>query len=210
MKRLVCFLVLCACALPAAAATVWREKSLYTASTQLAAGDVVVVAVEDITNLRFTMNVESKSASDISSNPDATITGFLPKVSADKKSTTADSSSLQGKGNINIEIAARITARTAEGKYQVEGIKEYLFNGVSTRFEVSGIVDPALMSGRSIRSTDIVNFLLTVSGTKQGLGLNIQRPPLKENDTPNADLTDAEKQRIIIDYLTKMLSELSR
>ena len=38
----------------------------------------------------------------------------------------------------------------------------------------------------------------------------ITREPLKENEQPKADLTDAEKQKIIIDYLTKMLGELSK
>jgi hypothetical protein len=40
--------------------------------------------------------------------------------------------------------------------------------------------------------------------------MNLQRPPLKENETPKAELTDAEKQKIIIDYLNKMLGELTR
>ncbi|HEY1406146.1 MAG TPA: hypothetical protein VF857_06010, partial [Spirochaetota bacterium] len=77
-------------------------------------------------------------------------------------------------------------------------------------FTVAGTLDPVLLAGRVIRSSDIVNFRLTVDTTKQGLGLNVTRPPLQPNETPKAELTDAEKQRIIIDYLNKMLNELSR
>ena len=206
-----CALALCAAIIvPVSAATTWREKSLYTAGSELKAGDVIVVSVGDVTRMTFSMNINSKSASNISSNPDVNITGFLPKVSADKKSTTVDGLDLQGKGNFNIEIAAMITARTPDGKYQVQGTKEYVFNGVSNRFEVSDMVDPAMLNGRSVRSSDVVNFRLSVATSKQGLGIAVQRPPLKDKETPKAELTDAEKQKLIIDYLTKMLSELSR
>lgn len=210
MKRYAAFIIVVLIAVPSFGASLWREKSLYTAGQQLKTGDVIVIAVDDITRMRFTMNVNSKNSSNVSSTPDVNITGFLPKVSADSKTATADLTDLQGKGDLNIEIAAQVAGQTADGKYQVQGVKEYVFNGVSNRFEVSGIIDPALMNGRSIRSTDVVNFRLGVSGTKEGLNLNIQRPALKPDETPKAELTNDEKQRLIIDYLTKMLSELSR
>ena len=210
MKRYAAFFLFVTIAFPALGASLWRERSMYSAGQQLKTGDVVVVSVDDITNMRFTMNVNSKNSTNVSSTPDVNITGFLPKVSADRKTENSDKTDLQGKSNLNMEIAAQITAQNPDGKYQVQGSKEYIFNGVSNRFEVSGIIDPALMNGRSIRSADIVNFRLAVSGTKQGLDLNIQRAPLKPDETPKAELNDAEKQRLIMDYLTKMLSELSR
>jgi len=210
VKRFFILLVLASFILPVSAATLWREKSLYSAGSELKTGDVIVVAVGDITRMRFSMSVTSKSSSNLSSNPDLNITGFLPKVNADKKSVTGDELDLQSKGDLNVEIAAVITARTADGKYQVQGTKEYIFNGVSNRFEVSGLVDPVLLNGRNIKSSDIVNFRLNISGSKQGLGPAIQRAALKPDETPKAELTNDEKQKLIIDYLTKMLSELSR
>jgi flagellar basal body L-ring protein FlgH len=210
VKGLLSLLLLAAVAAPCAAATLWRDKSLYASGQELKVGDVVVIAVSDISKMSFSMNMNSKSSSNVSSNPDVNITGFLPKVNADKKSTTTDSSDLKSKSDLNIEIAAVVTARTPEGKYQVRGTKEYIFNGVSNRFEVSGLVDPALLNGRSVRSSDVVDFRLNVAGTKQGMGMAITREPLKDKEQPKAELTDAEKQRLIIDYLTKMLGELSR
>lgn len=210
MKRVLALIILAAITAPVSAATLWREKSLYSAGQELKVGDVIVVAVADISKMSFSMNMNSKSSSSISSNPDVNITAFLPKVVADKKSTTSDTTELKNKSDLNIEIAAAVIARTPEGKYQIRGTKEYVFNGVSSRFEVSGTVDPAMLNGRTVRSSDVVGFRLVVSGTKEGLGMAITRAPLKEGELPKAELTDAEKQKIIIDYLTKMLGELSR
>jgi len=210
MKRALAIFILLSVSAAAFSATIWKERNLYKTGDDLKAGDVIVVRVDDITRMSFTMTMNSKSGTTISSNPDVNITGFLPKVSADKKTTSNDTTDLSSKGNLSIDIAAQITAKNNDGTYAIRGVKEYSFNGVANRFDVSGSVDSALLNGRMVRSSDVVNFRLLVATTKQGIDMNLQRPPLKENETPKAELTDAEKQKIIIDYLNKMLGELTR
>jgi flagellar basal body L-ring protein FlgH len=192
------------------AASLWRDRNIYKSGESIKVGDVITVRIDDLTNLQFSMNSNNRSSSDIASNPDVNITGFLPKISADKKTTTQDKTELSSKGRLTLDIAAQITNRANDGTFAIRGIKEYSFSGVANRFEVSGSVDPALVNGRVVRSGDIVNFRLNISTTKQGLNMNIQRPALKQDETPKAELTNQEKQRIIIDYIDKMLNELTR
>jgi flagellar basal body L-ring protein FlgH len=210
MKRImIAFIFLIFCS-SLQSATLWRDRSLYSSGRDLKVGDVVVVRVNDITRMRFNITMNSKSESNVSSNPDVNITGFLPKITADKKTTAADTTELTSKGDLAIDVAAQITARANDGTYTIQGRKEYSFNGVASRFDVSGTLDPALLNGRVIRSSDVVNFRLVIATTKQGIGINIQRPPLAAGETPKAELTDTEKQQIILDYINKMLNELSR
>jgi flagellar basal body L-ring protein FlgH len=192
------------------AASLWRDRNIYKSGESIKVGDVITVRIDDLTNLQFSMNSNNRSSSDVSSNPDVNMTGFLPKISADKKSTTQDKTELSSKGRLTLDIAAQITNRANDGTFAIRGIKEYSFSGVANRFEVSGSVDPALVNGRIVRSGDIVNFRLNIATTKQGLNMNIQRPALKQDETPKAELTNQEKQRIIIDYIEKMLNELTR
>lgn len=211
MKRILSFVIISFfVAATVEGASLWRDRNMYTAGQDIKVGDVIVVRVDDITRMRFNMTVNSKTGANVTSNPDVNITGFLPKIAADKRTTTNDTTELTSKGDLAIDIAAQLTARGNDGKFTIQGIKEYSFNGVVNRFTVGGTLDPALLNGRMIRSSDIVNFRLTVDTTKQGLGLNVTRPPLKADETPKAELTDQEKQRIIIDYLNRMLNELSR
>ena len=210
MKRTFAVVIALALSASAFSATIWKDRNMYKAGDDLNVGSVIVVRVDDITRMSFNMTMNSKTGSPIASNPDVNITGFLPKVSADKKTNLNDSTDLSSKGNLAIDIAAQITGKNNDGTYAIRGVKEYAFNGVANRFDASGILDSALLNGRMIRSGDLVNFRLGIATTKQGLDMNLQRPPLKENETPKAELTDTEKQKIILDYLNKMLNELTR
>jgi hypothetical protein len=49
---------------------------------------------------------------------------------------------------------------------------------------------------------------MEIRGLKQGI--NLQRPPLQKDEKASTSLTEQEKQQIIIDYLKKMLGELTR
>jgi flagellar basal body L-ring protein FlgH len=192
------------------AASLWRDRNIYKSGESIKVGDVITVRIDDLTNLQFSMNSNSRTSSDIASNPDVNITAFLPKISSDKKSTSQDKTELSSKGRLTLDIAAQITNRANDGTFAIRGLKEYTFSGVANRFEVSGSVDPALVNGRTVRSGDIVNFRLNISTAKQGLNINIQRPALTPDQTPKAELTNDEKQKIIIDYISKMLGELTR
>lgn len=197
-------------ATPLLSRSIWRDRNIYSSSDALQIGDIVVVVIEDVSQMRFTYNIQNESNTKITSNPDVNITGFLPKVSADKDITNKDEIKLSGNGNLNISVASTVTRQEPNGNYTVQGIKEYVFNGVSSRFTVSGIINPALLNGRKIKSNDITNFNLNIRGYKQGLGLNITRAPLQEGETVKSELTETEKQQIITDYLQKMINELSR
>jgi flagellar L-ring protein FlgH len=196
--------------IPLLSASLWRDRNLYKAGESVKVGDVIVVRIDDVTNLTFTMNSNSRSSSDVSSNPDVNITGFLPKINADKKTTTQDRTELSSKGRLTVDIAAQLTARANDGTFTIRGVKEYFFNGVANRFEVSGSVDPALINGRTVSSGDVVNFRLLIAASKQGINMDLKRDPLKPNETPKAELTAEEKQKIILDYLNRMLNELTR
>lgn len=193
-----------------AAASLWRDRNMYKSGESIKVGDVITVRIDDLTNLQFSMNSNSRTSSEIASNPDVNITAFLPKVSSDKKSTSQDRTELSSKGRLTLDIAAQITNRANDGTFAIRGIKEYSFSGVANLFEVSGAVDPALVNGRTVRSGDIVNFRLNIATVRQGLNMNIQRPALTPDQTPKAELTNEEKQKIIIDYIEKMLNELTR
>ena len=187
--------------------TLWRDRNIYSSSGSLKRGDVLVVSIDDISAMRFTFDLSSDSNASITSNPDATITGFLPKVSANKSMNSGDSTDFAGRGQMNITLAATIVRRLQNGRYEIAGNRYYSFNGVTNSIRVSGSVDPALIEGRNVNSQNIADFRLTVRGAKDVF--NITRPELKENESASNALTEQEKQRLIIDYLEKILGELS-
>jgi flagellar basal body L-ring protein FlgH len=189
------------------AKTIWQDKNPYISEGDLRAGTVIVVNVNDISEMRFNVSIGNKINSAVSSTPDVTITGFLPKVAATKKITNDDSTQFAGKGKLTFSIATRVLNRVGP-MLNVAGSRTYTFNGVTNIVTVTGLVDPSLIKGRSVDSNNVADFTLEVRGLKQGIDL--QRLPLKKDETANAGLTEQEKQLIIIDYLKKMLGELTR
>lgn len=186
--------------------SIWRDRNIYSSANSIAVGDVIMVRINDISSMRFTMSINSQTTSDISSNPDVTITGFLPRVSGNKSLNYRNSTSVSEKGQMDLSIAATVVRRGAGRTYAITGTRAYSFNGTTNTITVTGLVDPFLIDGRRVNSSNIVNFRLLIQG--RGEGIAITRAELKEKETAGVTLTEQEKQQIIIDYLQKMLSEL--
>ncbi|MDY6934311.1 MAG: flagellar basal body L-ring protein FlgH [Spirochaetota bacterium] len=190
--------------------SLWRDKNIYSSADDLRIGDIIVVEIDDISKLTFTVALNNQNSFSITSLPDENITGFLPKVSSDKKIERNDNTKFSGMSNMRIPIASRITGRLEDGKYQIAGIREYSFRGITNRFGISGVIDPAFVIGRSVKSRSIANFQLNISSYTTGAGIKVERPGPEEGESADIGLTEGEKQKIIVDYLERMLNELSR
>lgn len=189
--------------------TIWNNSSLYTIGDKLAAGDVLVVKIDDVLKFKFSITIKNDNSFNIVSNPDQNMTRFLPKVSSDKKITDKDDNKFSSDGKFNLSVASIITGRRADGNFNIQGVKEYSMNGRVNRFTVSGIVDPALISGRTISSGDIADFRLEIRGLRE-TGAALKKRTLKEGEAASTELTEEEKQQIIEDYITRMLRELNK
>ena len=188
--------------------SIWKDRNYYSSSQSLNVGDIVIIQVKDISQLKFNLDLARTSTSNINTNPDMTITGFLPKIASTSQIGSNNSTKFSGKGELVVSVASQVVRKEANGKFAVTGARTYSFNGVTNTITVSGIVDAALVKGRNIDSNNIVNFRLEIRGTAEGT--TIQRPAVKENEKVDANLSETDKQKIITDYLQKMVRELTR
>ena len=188
--------------------SLWVDKNIYSTVDQLNIGDVLVVNIADISSMQFDITVDNKNNFSISSNPDKNITGFLPKVAGDRQIKSDDRTSFTNKGKLKFIMATRVMNKAAGNAYAVAGSKTFTVNGISSIITVTGLVDPALVKGRSVDSNNVADFSIEIRGIKEGVA--IVREKLKEGETAQTSLTEDEKQKIIIDYLQKMIGELTR
>lgn len=190
--------------------TLWRDRNIYSSGSSLNVGDIIIVNIEDISRLRFSITFNNDNSYNIVSNPDSNITPFLPNVSSDKKATSSNNTDFSGRGNLQISLASRVAAVRGDGKLSIAGVREYSLNGKVNRFIISGIVDPELIKGRTVFSKDIAEFRLEVRGLQEAGPVTVERPAPGEGETASATMNEVEKQRIILDYLNNMLRELNR
>ncbi len=190
------------------AATIWQDKDVYSTDTNLQVGDIIIVNVRDFSKLKFDVALNNNTSTDIISNPDMTITGFLPKISANKNIKNNESTNFNGNSKIDMAIAARVTEKQNNGYSVISGVRAYTFNGVTNTIQVAGVIDPKLLNAGSIDSEMIAEFRIQITGRKEGL--TIRKAQVAEGEKAFSELTEAEKQQIVIDYLEKMIRELTR
>ncbi len=197
-------------AVPGFTASLWVDRNIYSAGEALKVGDILLVHVNDVSQMKFNLTVNSDNSFTFTSNPDGVITQFLPKAAGNKSSVNKGKTAVSGAGKMYFSIPAAVTKKLPNNLYEIAGTKEYALHGVVNRFQVAGIVDPALLRGRAIDSTDLGDFRFGLRGFKEGAGIQIKRGALKEKEAAGATLTEEEKQKIIVDYLTKVINELTQ
>ena len=190
------------------AGTIWKEKDIYSTDKNLQVGDIILVNVRDFSKLKFDIALNNNSSSNITANPDVTITGFLPKVSSNKNIKNNESTSFNGNSKIDFSIAARVTEKQNNGYAAVSGTRIYTFNGITNTLIITGVVDPKFLNSGTIDSGQVADFRIQITGRKEGL--TIRKNQLREGEKLTTELTDAEKQQILIDYLEKMIRELTK
>ncbi len=199
------FFFICSCLY---SESIWRDRNVYSTEGEPAIGDIVVVNVRDLSKYKYEIKLTNTSSSEVISNPDITITGFLPNVSSNRNSKNNESTSFSGNSNMDMSIAATITGRQDNGNVVIAGSRSYSFNGVLTTVGISGVIDPKYIAGGSVDSGNVANFGIQITGRREGL--TIRPPQLEEGGTASSQLSEEEKQRIIRDYLEKIIRELTR
>jgi flagellar basal body L-ring protein FlgH len=208
MKKIISTLILFSFCISLYPESIWRDRNVYSTEGEPAVGDIIVVNVHDLSKYKYEIKLTNTSSSEVVSNPDITITGFLPDVSSNRNLKNNESTSFSGNTNMEMSIAATITGRQDNGHAVIAGTRSYSFNGVLTTVGIRGVVDPKYIAGGSVDSWNVADFGIQITGRREGL--NIRPPQLEEGGTASAQLSEEEKQRIIRDYLEKIIRELTR
>jgi len=182
-------------------ATIWQDRDIYIADRNLRVGDIIVVNVKDLSRMKFDITLNNTSSSNVESNPDVTITGFLPKVSASRNIKNNESTIFNRNSKIDLAIASRVVERQENGNTVINGTRSYTFNGVTSTFSVAGIVDPRHVSGGVIESEYVADFRIQITGRKEGL--TIRKGQLAPDQTASSELTEAKNSRLLLIILKK-------
>lgn len=214
MKRLgtalVLIFLLCISGNLLTAQSLWRDKSLYSAGSSLKAGDTIIVRINDLSQLNFSVTNSDASNFSIATTPDKAVTAFLPPIASNKKIGGDNSTKISGGSKLQLVIASRVSNRIDEKTVSIAGEKEYSLNGRVNRFRVSGVVDTSLLKGREITSDKIANFRMEFVSSAANGNVTVQPRQLKPDESAKLELNEAEKQAIINDYLQKIINELGR
>ncbi len=190
------------------AETLWRDRNIYSSWGNISKGDVIVVRVLDLSKYRFRVKLKDSTSSNIESNPDVSLTNFLPKVSQNRDLEHSNSTGFDGDTRIQFSIAARVRKISPKGIVAISGSRRYSLNGTRTVLTISGNVDARMISAGSVTSDRVADFSISVKTRKEGLV--IKKAKKKDEKNFNAQFTEEEKRKLIIDYIEKIVREMTR
>ena len=162
MKKIIISSILFFVIVPLFAKTLWVDSNLYSSKGAFKVGELIMVNVRDISNLKFSVDSKSNSSINLSSSPDKNLTKFLPPVSFNKNMDNSGSIKYKGKNSLKFTIATTIQGRTKGGLLKVAGSRTYRISGVMTQVAVSGVVDTLSISGGEVDSNRVGNFTFSL------------------------------------------------
>jgi len=203
------------CTFPLHGEDLWNDHNPYHPLAQMGPGAVLKLVVDEPIQIEYEYEKSSDERSQIKMVPEKNLMDFIPAASSEK--------SIVGNGKVKIRSRGRLRFRTG---VRVDGaIENGVLRFVANRYigyeegkarqaiTISGSVHINDVSNdRVIHSSDVSDLVIRITGfpvpQKKELQLKMI-PPTEEGGepTPSAKPSEEERQRMLLDYLNRILGE---
>jgi|JI8StandDraft_1071087.scaffolds.fasta_scaffold145073_2 flagellar L-ring protein precursor FlgH len=195
--------------------SLWKDKNPYSSSVEIGNGDIIQVIFSEGIKTDYQVEYKSDSNYKIMSNPDK-------KIIEDWKGFESDQSiarNSNGKSKTQAKVIGRMAVRivgldVSSDNLEIEGRRETRFDNDRQVVTLKGTVARKdLGAGRSVDSNRVANLELNYQA--HPIPRNIQNPDIgiKQSTNPDgtstykAELSEIEKQEIIMKHMKRMLGE---
>lgn len=195
--------------------SLWADKNPYSSSQDIRNGDVITVVFREGLKVEFQSEYKGDSDHKIMSNPDKKLIEEKQGYQSDLSIARNSHAKSKSQGKIQGSLAVRVVGfDTLAENLEVEGRRETRFDNDRQILTVRGTVSRKdLTANRQIEYGKIAN--LEISYTGNPIPRNLQNPdiglkPTTATDgtiTYKAELSDNEKQELLLKYMKRMLGE---
>jgi len=195
--------------------SLWKDKNPYSSSVEINNGDIIEIVFSE--GIKTDYKVEYKSDSDykIMSNPDKKMITEINGYESDQSIARNINGKSKTQGKVIGRMAARIVGLDVNGdNLEIEGRRETRFDNDRQVITVKGtIARKDLGSSRIVDSSRVAN--LEINYLANPTPRNLQNPDIGIKQTQNpdgsttfkAELSEVEKQELILKYMKRMLGE---
>jgi flagellar L-ring protein FlgH len=195
--------------------SLWKDKNPYSASVEINNGDIIQIVFTEGIKTDYKVEYKSDSNYKIMSNPDKKMIPELNGFEADQSIARNNYGKSKTQGRVIGKMAARIVGLDTNGdNLEIEGRRETRFDNDRQIITVKGtIARKDLGSTRSVDSSRVAN--LEINYIANPTPRNLQNPDvgIKQEQNPDgtttfkAELSEVEKQELILKYMKRMLGE---
>ncbi|BDA78617.1 hypothetical protein LPTSP3_g15470 [Leptospira kobayashii] len=195
--------------------SLWKDKDPYSYPKSVSPGTVVKVILKTGFKVEYESEYKATFDNDIKTVPDKKLISDLPSYNTNSTFMR----SKVGKSKTNAKVlgimAVLVTGiDPGSGNLELEGSKTYNYGEERINLRLSGTISPEdLDKNRNISSDLVANFRLEFQGTlnpKELNSPNIQMKTITNPDgttTRKAELSDLEKQEILLKTIKRVLGE---
>ncbi len=195
------------------AQSLWRDHNPYNPRQDIRAGVVLRLVVDEPIVLDYEYENSSDQNVVIKLNPDQKLFEFLPPADSNQSVTNKRTNRVRGRSRLSFRMAVQAQADPDNGVVVFTGRKLLAYESGRSRQEIqiSGRVHlNDIRNGRVVHSNDVADLQIVMAGA--AIPQN-QELPMKQGQgedgapAPSAELSEAERARLLLDYLNRVLGE---
>lgn len=194
----------------------WQDKNPYGISIELREGEILKLQIREPMVVDYLLEGDLMDEVQIKMVPDSKLFEFLPPADDTRTITEKKDARIRSRGRLVMDLAVTIQGIDQNtGTVTFSGTKLLAYQQGTARqaVQVTGRVNAGdIMPGKTIHSSRVADLQVVIQGGPDASRDNIQ---MKQNPgenpgdpaQPSAELSDAEKQQILLEYLNRILGE---
>lgn len=194
--------------------SLWTEKNPYSVRQNIKVGSAVYVKIRNGLQAEFELESNADETLTLKAMPDKKIVPDMPSYNSDRTITRKNKGKIKSVGKIRGNLTALVTGVDPNtGLLTIQGNKSSLINGEENSLTLVGNVAPEFVDKDSSLDADkIANLRVSYNGR-----INPKEvvPPIALKSVTNpdgsvtikAELSEEEKQRLILNQLNRLLGE---
>ncbi|MBW0434522.1 flagellar basal body L-ring protein FlgH [Leptospira yasudae] len=195
-------------------ASLWTDKNPYSVRQSIKVGSPLYVRITNGLQAEFELESNADETITLKSMPDKKIIPDMPSYNNDRTITRKNKGKIKSLGKVKGNLTALVTAVDPNtGLLTIQGQKVNVINGEENSLALSGTVSPEFVEkDSSINADKIANLQVNFNGRINPKQVN---PPIALKSVTNpdgsvtikAELSEEEKQRLILNQLNRLLGE---
>ncbi|WP_406600673.1 flagellar basal body L-ring protein FlgH [Leptospira sanjuanensis] len=194
--------------------SLWTDKNPYSVRQSIKVGSPLYVRITNGLQAEFELESNADETITLKSMPDKKIIPDMPSYNNDRTITRKNKGKIKSLGKVKGNLTALVTAIDPNtGLLTIQGQKVNVINGEENSLALSGTVSPEFVEkDSSINADKIANLQVNFNGRINRQQVN---PPIALKSVTNpdgsvtvkAELSEEEKQRLILNQLNRLLGE---
>ncbi|GBF49284.1 endoflagellar basal body L-ring protein [Leptospira ryugenii] len=197
------------------AESLWRDKDPYSYQKMISPGTVIKVVLKSSLKVEYESDYKATFDQDTKTVPDKKLVPDLPAYTSNSTYMRAKIGKSKTNGKILGTMAVLVVGiDPGSGNLELEGTKTFSYGEESINLRLSGTVSTNdLDKNRMVSSDHVANLRIDFVGTlspKEIRNPNIQMKTITNSDgttSQRAELSDSEKQEIILKNIKRALGE---